>query len=503
MRFNRTCSVRALLFGIIVAITACGARGADEGQKWALLVGIDRYQVPEVTPLRFAVADVRSVAETLIKVAGFPSDHVFLLTSDQPAESIPTRPNIAFRLSWLAERVKPTDSVVFFFSGHGMVERGIDGQMVSYLLTSESDPRKMETLEWSALKTADVKSLLKRLKSRHLLVCFDACRNDPRAGRGSGENPMTAGLARDLAVTGRPQEVGVLDPVWATMYACNTGQRSYEWNEKGHGFFTYRLVEGLRGAAADQQGHVTLGSLNDYLESQVPRDTERTLGVQQVPLTKSEGTGVNKWVLATVKPSTRSGRPSTTSSVSGTSVDLDTWVHQSVPSPSLADHWAGVEVDDELEIVHSGDFRIEVKQAEKDGGSVGKPKNWSPFTVWSIWPGNHPLHLTGMLPKDIKYPVYLVLHASGTANDKTGQNETYLYLTVNGTVIYGKRDKLFNREFKEHKDQEVITLIDAQGRGLGGMARGEPFDIAIGASRAGGTRICIHGIRVRSSSGRY
>ena len=38
-----------------------------------------------------------------------------------------------------------------------------------------------------------------------------------------------------------------------TFASCGPGEQSYEWEEKGHGIFTYYLVEGMRGAA-DEKG---------------------------------------------------------------------------------------------------------------------------------------------------------------------------------------------------------------------------------------------------------
>lgn len=267
-------------------------------QKWAVLVGVDKYRRPDVTPLRCAVADVRAVAKVLQARCGFPKDNVFLLTSDQGGDGAPTRGNLAFRLGWLDEHVQPGDTVIFFFSGHG-IQMGES----SYLLTCDADPRNASTLRLTGYRRETLQNQLRGLRAKALLMVLDACRSDPRAGKGVGEgNKLTSQMARDLVLE-RPQSKGFT----ATMLACSEGQRSYEWADRGHGFFTWYFLRGLNGAAADGAGRVTLKRMQAYLEKKVPAASERVTGHRQVPFIVAYGnadTPVNPadCVLAVVKP---------------------------------------------------------------------------------------------------------------------------------------------------------------------------------------------------------
>lgn len=283
---------------LILVSASIPSRGVA-AQKWAVLVGVDRYKRSDVTALQFAVADARSVAKALVANAGFPTDNVFLLTTDQTGDAEPTRSNLAFRLGWLAEHAQPGDTVFFFFSGHGM-------QMdeTSYLLTCDADPRNSTTLKMTGFSRAEMQEQLKLLKARQLLVILDACRNDPRAGRGGGDNKLTSQMSRDLAIQGRPT---VRASYTATVFACSEGERSYEWGDRGHGFFTYFLLQALSGKANDASGRLTLGRLKKYLKTEVPKATERVTGLQQVPkffVYGSESSGVSEddCVVTTVKP---------------------------------------------------------------------------------------------------------------------------------------------------------------------------------------------------------
>src|SRR5690348_14104761 len=45
-------------------------------KRWALLIGVDQYEDSNITPLRGAANDARSLKDTLVKYAGFPADQV-------------------------------------------------------------------------------------------------------------------------------------------------------------------------------------------------------------------------------------------------------------------------------------------------------------------------------------------------------------------------------------------------------------------------------------------
>jgi hypothetical protein len=84
---------------------------------WAVLVGIDKYQSPEITALRGAANDAKSLAEVLKKEMRFPEKNVFVYTSDSLSPNQPTTGNIVRGLKYVVEKAQTGDTFILFFSG--------------------------------------------------------------------------------------------------------------------------------------------------------------------------------------------------------------------------------------------------------------------------------------------------------------------------------------------------------------------------------------------------
>ncbi len=126
-----------------------------------------------------------------------------------------------------------------------------------------------------------------------VIIILDACRNDP-AGRANADNVLTESYTRSLNFDLRNKEV----QAFVTLYATAVGHRAYEYTEKGQGYFTWALVEALKGGAADSRGEVTLASLLKYLQNQVPKRVGLDLGKDQRPFAIIEGYKAEELVIS-------------------------------------------------------------------------------------------------------------------------------------------------------------------------------------------------------------
>ena len=273
-----------LLWGLFASVAPVSAQPP---QTYAVVVGIDDYVRPSIPKLRYAVADAKLFAQALQDVARVPAANVVLMTSDTVDENRqPRLVNVAYQLGWLKERLRKEDTLIFYFAGHGVTLAGDP-----YLLTEEADNRSALTLKVSALHGGSLLASLREIQIGNVWVVLDACRNNPSNKKESS--------ALDSAVTNTFSNVDIGRMQTATMLSCRVGERSWEWDEKRHGCYTWFLVNGLREQAADASGRVTLESLSRYVRDQVPPVAQQ-FGAAQNPTMFYGGPGVDRWTLAQV-----------------------------------------------------------------------------------------------------------------------------------------------------------------------------------------------------------
>jgi len=112
----------ALLAGLIALPPAQAA-------KHALLVGIGRYQDPDVTPLAGPSHDVAALRDVLQRRWGFRPDDIRSLLDGQA-----TKARILAELDDLARRGAPGDELLIYFSGHGtsQLDAAVDAPSVPH-----------------------------------------------------------------------------------------------------------------------------------------------------------------------------------------------------------------------------------------------------------------------------------------------------------------------------------------------------------------------------------
>jgi uncharacterized caspase-like protein len=285
-----TADPRALQVKPLATVSALPAKS----KRWALVIGVDKYTDGEINPLRGSSNDAKSIADALVRYAGFPSDQVILLASDQPVERQPTRGTILKRLSNLRQ-VVPKDGLLFLsFAGHG-IERGNE----AFLLPSDAQvSNDVELLEETAINVSQMKKQIRETGVGQVVLVLDACRNDPVASRGGGSNPLTAAYLRGFDFDVANREV----TAFATIYATALGAQAYEYKEKRQGYFTWELVQGLKGEAANDRGEVTLAGLLSYVQSRVPKQVLADIGSEQKPFAVIGGYQADQLVLAIASP---------------------------------------------------------------------------------------------------------------------------------------------------------------------------------------------------------
>src|SRR5713101_2380580 len=292
----------------------------SKGKRWALVIGVDKYGDPQISPLKGSDNDARMLADALVRYAGFPQDQVILLSTDQPAERQSTRVNILRRLSNLASAVPKDGLLLVSFAGHGMERAG-----QAYLLPSDAQiSDQISFLEETAISVNRVKERIRETGVSQVVVLLDACRNDP-GGRADAPNPLSNAYVNAFNFDVRNREV----QAFATMYATGIGQRAYEYTEKKQGYFSWAVVEGLKGGAANDKGEVTLSQLVKYVQDAVPKRIAIDLGStkQQKPFAVIEGYRADELVVAVTNSTSMAANNLTPNmaSVDPAAIELSFW----------------------------------------------------------------------------------------------------------------------------------------------------------------------------------
>ena len=253
-------------------------------ERWAVVIGVGKYESADIPDLEFAGADARAVYEFLTSSAAgpFEEDHVRFLTDKQA-----TGEAMRDALFVFLQQADWDDLVFIYYAGHGAPDPNRPDNL--YLLPTDSD---LDALASTAFPMWDVKTALRRqIAAERVIVVADACHS---AGTADGDvvggaegNAIAGGFAQLFSPSRR-----------LMMTAADTNEFSLEdarWG--GHGVFTHFLLDGLRGNGdANADGVVTFSEIFDYVSKNVISATEgrqnpQRSGFGDVPLAVVEAGG--------------------------------------------------------------------------------------------------------------------------------------------------------------------------------------------------------------------
>lgn len=228
------------------------------GTSYALVMGVSKYENPNIPELHYAHIDALVFREYLIS-AGIDEKNVYTLINESAT-------NAAFwsTLNYLSDHVKEGDIVYIYFSGHGDVESKTIVQD-AYLLPYDSP---YTVYPMGAIGIVYLKSWISTFSAKGVQTIFiaDACKSGNLIGGREGME-ATANILKDKW----QDEIKIV--------SCQPGELSLEGEQwgGGRGLFSYELINGLSGLAdRNKDEQVTLRELNLYLLEKVPEQSERT-----------------------------------------------------------------------------------------------------------------------------------------------------------------------------------------------------------------------------------
>ncbi len=244
---------------------------------YAVVVGIKDYVNPRLA-LTYPVADAELFASTLLDKGRGLFSAIHIRSMLKPEET--TSDAIIAALMQARKEVHPEDLFVFYVASHGTVD---DGQYL--LITSNVGSTSSAHLKQDALSQDKLKELISNIPSSKKLVVLDTC-DAGKLGDALQIAMLTRGMSSDTAMKVLSRAVG------STILSASMSNQEALEGYKGHGLFTYVVVEGLNGAAdADNDGFVKTLELADYVDNQVPELAERLFNHKQFPIVSPTGQG--------------------------------------------------------------------------------------------------------------------------------------------------------------------------------------------------------------------
>jgi hypothetical protein len=251
----------------LAALTAPAPGQPRFPKGYALLLGVGAYR--NLPALGKTTADARDLYAVLTDpvYAGYAPRNVRLLLDEEV-----TKANVNDALDRMARGAGSEDTVVIFFSGHG-VQRIGGFEPGEYLCPVEAD---WSDLRATAISTGEFTTALRAIGAGRIVVLLDACHSGGVGEPKGAAFQSKAGLS-DNAYNRLAQGRGRV-----IIASCRPDEVSWELAEMENGLFTHFLLEGMRGAAASDDGTVRVLDLFTFVSAQVPTRAE------QHPLLKGE-----------------------------------------------------------------------------------------------------------------------------------------------------------------------------------------------------------------------
>lgn len=237
--------------------------------KWALIVGISKFQQRTLPELRYAAKDAKDFRDFLVTKGNFAPDHVRLLLNEKA-----TRKQILSSFDKFLGRVaRKDDLVVVYFSTHGSPETA-DSRGRSYLISHDADK---EDLFASAIPMSDIMELVReRITSDRVLLVMDTCFSGATVAPGSKSVDEVGNLDAAKIAQGSGQLV---------ICSSSPKERSWESRRYTNGIFTKKLIDALRANGPKTKLHNAFNAVVDEVENEVREDQ----GIRQHPVLAAAG----------------------------------------------------------------------------------------------------------------------------------------------------------------------------------------------------------------------
>ncbi len=141
-----------------------------EAKLWLLLIGVGEYQDSKLNPLPYAVADCQVLGDALRGTTKlFPKTEIIIAHSQNNFP--PQLATVTQELQQITSLAQPEDTILFYFSGHGILEPNTQ-QVFLCLEDTVINPDKLTT---TGLRVIDILDQLATCQAGKQIIILDAC----------------------------------------------------------------------------------------------------------------------------------------------------------------------------------------------------------------------------------------------------------------------------------------------------------------------------------------
>ncbi|HNT11181.1 MAG TPA: caspase family protein [Spirochaetota bacterium] len=235
---------------------------------YVLAVGVSDYQTKSIR-LVSPSADARSIASAFKDISGslYGNYHAEVLT-----DGAATREGILRKFKELSARIKNTDTVILYFSGHGIMRKG-----TYYFLPHDA---KLDDLGGTSISVDHIENFIAGQYGNKVAVFLDTCQSGSVTGRLS-QLAMAKSVEEQVIIAQLARQRGML-----VFTAAGGSSDAYDVKGLGNSIFTYCLIDALknrRDRIRDDKNLITITKLMAEVKAMVPGVSKKYLAEEQLP----------------------------------------------------------------------------------------------------------------------------------------------------------------------------------------------------------------------------
>lgn len=230
-----------------------------------LTIAIDKYRDGDLW-LKYSKQDAKGI-KTAIKQSATPLfNHIYTYSIQDKTAS---KKNILNKFKEVGKQTTRDDVFILYVAGHGITDTKTGAYFylpVDFRYKSDDSVRK------TGFSQDDFKMGLSHIQAMKSLIMLDTCNSGSFA-----EALASRGVLQKTAINKLTRATGR-----ATIVASSKDQVALE-GYKGHGVFTYTLIEAFQDKGYGTDNNLTIKELAAYVENVLPDRTYEKWGYEQIP----------------------------------------------------------------------------------------------------------------------------------------------------------------------------------------------------------------------------